>query len=180
MDIAITHWINSFAGQSAVFDQLILDITNFGVPIMVVLVVMQWWVASPRPTARQNALKAGLTFLLGLGLAQLMLLFIHRMRPYDAGISHLIVPPTVDWSFPSDHAIASLGIVFAYAFSAFRRQTFLFLILAALICFSRIFVGMHYVSDVLGGAGVAFVAAALVKRFYPAGSKLKSWLVQLF
>jgi undecaprenyl-diphosphatase len=180
MDSQLTQWINSFSGQSAVFDQLIIDITNFGVPIMVLLVVMQWWVASPRLEARQAALRAGLTFVLGLGLAQVMLLFIHRMRPYDAGVSHLIVPASVDWSFPSDHAIASLGIVFAYAFGAFRRQTFLFLILAALICFSRIFVGMHYVSDVLGGAVVAFVAAVVVKQFYPAGSKLESWLVQIF
>jgi undecaprenyl-diphosphatase len=180
LDTSITQWINGFAGQSAVLDQLIIDITNFGVPMMVLLVVMQWWVASPRPAARQNALKAGLTFLLGLGLAQVMLLFIHRMRPYDASISHLIVAPTVDWSFPSDHAIASFGIAFAYALSGFRRAALIYFGLALLVCFSRIFVGMHYVSDVLGGALVAFAAAIVVKRFYPAGSKLENWLVQLF
>ena len=180
MDIAITQWVNSFAGQSPLLDKIIIGITNFGVPFLVVAVVAQWWVGNPRVAARQTALKAGLSFLLGLGLAQIMLLFIHRLRPYDVGISHLLVPPTVDWSFPSDHAIASLSIVFAYALSGFRRQAILFFILATLICFSRIFVGMHYASDILGGAGVALVAAFAVNTFYPRGSKLDQWLVSLF
>ncbi len=157
-----------------------IGITTFGVPILVFLVVLQWWLGSPRLYARQTALKAGLTFLLGLALAQVMLLFVHRMRPYDSGISHLIVPQTVDWSFPSDHAIASLGIVFAYALSGFRRKAVVFAVMAALICFSRVFVGMHYVSDILGGAVVALTAVALVRRFYPVGSGLERWLTQLF
>ncbi len=180
MDIAITQWINSFAGQSALLDKIIIGITNFGVPVLVLVVVAQWWVGNHRVAARQVALKAGLSFLLGLGLAQIMLLFIHRMRPYDVGISHLLVPPTVDWSFPSDHAIASLSIVFAYALSGFRREAIWFFILAMFICFSRIFVGMHYASDILGGAAVALVAACAVNTFYPRGSKLDQWLVSLF
>jgi undecaprenyl-diphosphatase len=180
MDGELTHWINSFAGQSALLDKIIIGITKFGVPIMVIVVLLQWWLGNPRLLARQAALRAGLTFLLGLAFAQLMLLFMHRIRPYDAGVSHLIVPPTVDWSFPSDHAIASFGIAFAYALSGFRRAALIYFAMALLVCFSRIFVGMHYVGDVLGGAAAALIAAIFVKRFYPAGSKLENWLVQLF
>ncbi len=180
MDIAITQWINGFAGQSVLLDTIVIGITKFGVPFLVLAVVAQWWIGAPRPEARQTALKAGLTFLLGLGWAQVMLLSIHRLRPYDAGISHLIVPSTVDWSFPSDHAIASMGIVFAYALNGFRREAVLFFILATLICLSRIVVGMHYFSDVLGGAGVALLAAFAVNTFYPRDSKLDQWLVSWF
>jgi hypothetical protein len=39
------------------------------------------------------AIVAGLSFLLGLGLNQLILLFIHRLRPYDAGRTHLLIRP---------------------------------------------------------------------------------------
>jgi len=180
LDVTITQLINNLSGQNFVADQFFILITKYGVPFLVFAVVAQWWAGSPRPEARQIALNAGLTFLLGLGLAQIILLFMHRMRPYDAGISHLIVPPTVDWSFPSDHAIASLGIVFAYALSGFRRVAILFFIFAALICFSRIYVGMHYVSDIFGGALVALAAAVIVKRAYPASSKLNRWLIQIF
>ncbi len=180
MDVTITQLINNLSGQNFVADQFFILITKYGLPFLVIVVVAQWWLGTTRLEARQTALKAGLTFLLGLGLAQIMLLFIHRMRPYDAGISHPIVPSTVDWSFPSDHAIASFSIVFAYALSGFQRAAIWFFILATFICFSRIFVGMHYASDILGGAAVALVAAIAVHTLYPRGSKLDQWLVSLF
>jgi undecaprenyl-diphosphatase len=39
----------------------------------------------------------------GLALNQLILRLIHRKRPYDTGVSHLIIAPSADWSFPSDY-----------------------------------------------------------------------------
>jgi hypothetical protein len=42
---------------------------------------------------------AGLAFIIGLGLNQIILLFVHRIRPYDAGVSHLIVSWSGDWPF---------------------------------------------------------------------------------
>jgi undecaprenyl-diphosphatase len=180
VDVTVTHWINALAGQSAALDQLMIEVTTFGVPFMVLLVALQWWSKRPREYKRHTCVAAGLSFLLGLLLAQIMLLFIHRMRPYDAGVSHLIVAPTVDWSFPSDHAIASLSIVFAFALQGLRRWSFIFLALAALVCFSRIYVGMHYVSDILGGAVVALFAAYFVKWIYQADTKVDRIITRIF
>jgi undecaprenyl-diphosphatase len=131
MDIQITQWINSLAGQSLALDQAMITVTSFGVPFMILLVVLQWWGKQPREFKRHVCVSAGLSFLLGLALAQIMLLFIHRARPYDAGISHLIVPATVDWSFPSDHAIASLSIMVAFALQGLRRWGLIFLVIAS-------------------------------------------------
>lgn len=179
MDTAITQWVNSFAGHSAALDRTMVEVTTFGVPFMVLLVALQWWSRKPRDHKRHTCVAAGLSFVLGLAIAQVMLLFIHRIRPYDAGISHLIVPATVDWSFPSDHAIASLSIVFAFAAQGMRRWTIIFLALAALVCISRIYVGMHYVSDILGGAGVALLATYCVKKLYREGSKFDRFITAL-
>jgi undecaprenyl-diphosphatase len=44
--------------------------------------------------------------------------------------------------------------------------------LALLICWSRIFVGTHYLADVLGGSLTAVAAAMLVWVFYREGSRL--------
>ena len=177
MDLQITQAINALSGYSALLDQTMVEATIFGVPFMVLLVILQWWSKKPRDHKRHTCVAAGLSFLLGLAAAQIMLLFIHRIRPYDAGISHLIVPRTVDWSFPSDHAIASLAIVFAFALQGLRRWSFIFLTLAALVCVSRIYVGMHYASDILGGAGVALLAAYAVKKLYREGTKLDRFVV---
>lgn len=180
MDVTITQLINNLSSQNNFVDQFFILITKYGVPLMVLAVVFQWWGKRPREELRQTTIIAGLTFLLGLLIAQVILLFIHRIRPYDGGISHLIIEKTVDWSFPSDHAIASLSIAFAFYLNGFRRQALAFFSAAALVCFSRIFVGMHYVSDILGGAGVALVTAFLVSKYYPRGSKLDRWLVSWF
>ena len=155
-------------------------VTTFGVPLMVLAVVALWWSKYPRESLRQTAIMAGITFLLGLLLAQIILLFVHRLRPYDAGVSHLIIDKTVDWSFPSDHAIASTSIAFAFLLNGFRKHAFAFFCAAALVCFSRIFVGMHYASDILGGAAVALFTAYAVNTFYPRASKLDQWLVSWF
>jgi undecaprenyl-diphosphatase len=171
LDTAITQWINRLASQNLFFDQVLIEVTTFGVPFMVLLVALQWWSKQHRPVRRHTCVAAGLSFIIGLAIAQLMLLFIHRIRPYDAGISHLIVAPTADWSFPSDHAIASLSIVFTFALQGLRRWSLIFLSLASLVCISRIYVGMHYVSDILGGAAVALLAAYVVKFFYIPNTK---------
>ena len=179
MDILLTRWINGFAGSNAALDSFMIDVSKYGVPLLVALVISQWWFGTPKPTARHACVAAGASFTLGLGLAQIMLLFIHRDRPYDAGISHLIIDKTVDWSFPSDHAIASTSIVFAWAMNGMRRWLWVFAGLAALICFSRVYVGMHYASDILGGMAVALFAVWVLKLVYKPDTKFDAWIVRI-
>ena len=180
MDVTVTQLINNLSGQNIIADEVFVLITKHGVPLMVLTVVIQWWGKRPREKLLQTTIIAGLSFLLGLLIAQIILLFVHRIRPYDAGVSHLIINKTADWSFPSDHAIASLSIVFAFSLNCFRKHALAFLCAAALVCFSRVYVGMHYVTDILGGAALALATAFLVNTFYPRGSKLNQWLVSWF
>jgi undecaprenyl-diphosphatase len=180
LDLSVTQWINEAAGHNAVLDNLAVFTTTWGVPIMVALVLAQWWIGQPRPNARYQSLSAGAAFLLGLGAAQVILLFVHRSRPYDAGVTHLIVPPTTDWSFPSDHAIASMSIVWTYMLQRNMKWLAVFSAFALLICWSRVFVGMHYVSDVLGGAVLALASAVLVQWIYRPHHRLNRWLTSLF
>jgi undecaprenyl-diphosphatase len=172
MDQAITHWINSLAGSNAALDLIMIMATNGGVPLLVALVVAQWWSKIDWTHVRHTCIAAGLSFLIGLGLNQIILLFVHRVRPYDAGVSHLIISKSTDWSFPSDHATASIAIVAAFALRGLPRRTLLFGLLALLICWSRIFVGTHYLTDVLGGGLTGVAAAMLAWIFYLKGSRL--------
>lgn len=165
-DLTITAAINSLAGKSPLLDTFFIHLTSFGVPLMIVAVAAQWWRRDDRPQVRHALVASGLTFLLGLALNQIILLFIHRMRPYDAGLTHLLLTPSADFSFPSDHATASFAILFAFFAHGFKRWGTAFAIAASLICFSRIFVGTHYFTDILGGMLTAVVAALLVKFAY--------------
>jgi undecaprenyl-diphosphatase len=179
VDDAITHWINAAAGQSVAVDTAMRLVSAIGVPLMVILCVMQWWVGPNRHKMRHILVAAGLSFLAGLAFNQFLLLFIHRPRPYDAGITHLIASASADWSFPSDHATAVFAIVAAFALHAAYRRAALFGVIALLVVWSRVFIGTHYVSDILGGAATGLAAAALVRWLYPAGTRLDQLLTGL-
>jgi undecaprenyl-diphosphatase len=179
MDQVITQWINSDAGSSGLLDAVMIIVGKVGVPLLVVLVLAQWWSKSDRIHVRHTCIAAGLSFLIGLGLNQVILLFVHRIRPYDAGISHLITSKSLDWSFPSDHATASIAIVAAFALHGLPRRALLFGLMALLICWSRVFVGTHYLADVLGGGLIGVVAAVLVWIFYREGSRLDRFATEI-
>jgi undecaprenyl-diphosphatase len=171
-DQAVTRWINSLAGSNALLDSVMIMATEGGVPLLVALVAVQWWSRIDRAHIRHACIVAGLSFLIGLGLNQIILLFVHRLRPYDSGVSHLIIAKSADWSFPSDHATASIAIVGAFALQGLPGRTLLFGLLAFAVCWSRVFVGTHYVTDILGGGVTGMVAAMLVSGFYREGSRL--------
>jgi len=171
-DAALTAYINSGAGHFPILDFLMIWISAVGVPVLVLAVAIQWWVPrSDRPT-RHVLVAAGLSFLIGLGFNQLILLFVQRVRPYDAHITHLIIDRSADFSFPSDHATASFAIAAAFLLNGLPKRGFIFLTAAVLLAASRVYIGTHYVTDVLGGAGTGILAAILVQAAYREESKL--------
>lgn len=83
--------------------------------------------------------------------------------PYDCirGLIPLITPPT-DYSFPSGHTAASFAVGVLLFRKLPKRYGIPALVLAALIGFSRLYLGVHYPSDVLAGAllgtGISYAA----------------------
>ncbi len=87
--------------------------------------------------------------------------FFIRKRPYirHEDISNLMLPPD-KFSFPSGHTAAAFTVAFVFYY--FYPILFIpFVVLASLIGISRIYLGLHYPSDVLAGLGLGFVSAKL-------------------
>lgn len=180
MDIELTRWINGLSGHAPVIDSLMILVTQAGVPLIVALVALQWRSRTDRPHVRHAAVAAGLSFILGLALNQILLLFIHRVRPYDAGVTELLIAPSADWSFPSDHATATMAVAAAFLLQRLPGRGLLLLAAAVLVCLSRVYVGTHYVTDVLGGAATGLVAALIVRAVYREGSRPDRLITSLF
>lgn len=94
---------------------------------------------------------------------------IHRIRPYDViDALKVLVPPEKDFSFPSGHATSSLAAAWALMRVAPRRYGVPALVVAILISLSRLYVGVHYPTDVLCGAAIGIASAegalALLRR----------------
>lgn len=105
------------------------------------------------PRYRKAGLTVGLALIFCLLIGTLTLKpFIARMRPYTYFPEMtLLIPPLNDFSFPSGHTFAS----FAAATALFLRHRLLgctAFLLAVTIAFSRLYMYVHFPSDVLAGA----------------------------
>ena len=85
-----------------------------------------------------------------------------RPRPFEAhpGL-HMFVARSGDPSFPSDHATAAFAIAVSVLLRN-RRIGLVVLALAVAVALSRLVVGAHYPSDVIGGALVGSGAALIL------------------
>ncbi len=90
--------------------------------------------------------------------------FVHRIRPCNA-LEGVLTPlgKSSAFSFPSTHAVDISSAMFLLSM-AYRRWTWLFVLTALLSGLSRIYLGLHYPSDVLGGYGLGLLVGFLVWR----------------
>lgn len=105
--------------------------------------------------------KALLLIILAIPIAILLIKIIHLLyfepRPFVTLNFSPLVDSKTDASFPSRHATIMATIAFAYIY--FRSKwSYLFVVLAILVGISRVYVGVHYPLDILGGIAVAIVA----------------------
>jgi undecaprenyl-diphosphatase len=95
---------------------------------------------------------------------------IGRIRPcYTLENVRLLVGCGGKFSFPSGHATNSFATALLFSYF-YRNYTFLLLGTAALISFSRVYVGVHYPADVFGGMILGLISGALVIILYKATS----------
>ena len=118
-----------------------------------------------RRTRRFGA-ACGLALLLGFVVTNLALKnIINRIRPYDVMTSlNILVKPERSFSFPSGHATSSLAAGVALFLTLPRRYGVPALLLGVLIALSRMYVGVHYPTDVLCGAAIGVAAALAAVR----------------
>ncbi len=121
--------------------------------------------------------KTGVTMIIGLLLGLIIgNLFlknlIGRLRPFEVeeGIKLLIKAPK-DPSFPSGHTLSSVTSA-TILFLNYKKRAIIFLVLAILIAFSRLYLYVHFPSDVIFGAILGVFIANLSAWIYKKFQKL--------
>jgi len=95
-------------------------------------------------------------------------LFARTRPPYALESVRLLVDTTRSFSFPSAHAANAFAVA-AFVSSFYPRTRLYLYFIAALVAYSRVYVGVHFPSDIAAGAvlglAVGFGAAYLLRRF---------------
>lgn len=172
MDDSLYRAVNRFVERSAWLHPFATDYAKYGIVLFGVALLVGWWIARGRPDATTLATVACtvVAVFVALGVAQMVSHFVGRDRPYYAITGmRVLVPRASDFSFPSDHATAA-GAVAGGLWLVDRRLGWVTIALAVAMAFSRVYVGVHYPSDVLVGlvlgAGVAIGVNRIARRHF--------------
>lgn len=148
-------------------------ITRLGNPIVIgiLTVVVAWFVGIHRNN-KKIALWYVITVVFGAGVMnQVIKFFFQRERPDN--VEHLITQG--GYSFPSGHAMGSVIVYGALLFLIIRTYsnwkvilpvTLVIVPLIGLIGYSRIYLGVHYPSDVIGGYSLGLAILSLSLGIY--------------
>lgn len=163
-DQAIYNYINSF--NSSLLTDILIVITNFAHAItFIVFTIILIFCIRNRRIGKYIASNLTLVFLLN----QILKIIIARPRPYTNSIVE-----EMGYSFPSAHAMVSFGYYGFLIYLVYKNienkkiKIPLITLLSLLIIFigiSRIYLGVHYATDVLGGFVIAFIYLVIFIKF---------------
>jgi undecaprenyl-diphosphatase len=132
---------------------------------VVPLLLLFMWLRGDRQR-RGLALKAFLVAFSGVGFNQVIGMVWQHPRPFMIGLGHTLIPHVADSSFPSDHATVLFGISLTLLFARATLSGLGVLLAGLCVAWARIFLGVHFPLDMLGAAGVALVAYAVVTALW--------------
>ncbi|WEO96626.1 phosphatase PAP2 family protein [Streptomyces sp. FXJ1.172] len=168
-DVGLLYDINGLAKDAPHwFDRVMEFVGEYGLLLaMVLLVLWCWWTVRRRGGEDAASSVAALVWApLAAGIAVLVNIpirgFVQRPRPFveHQGLDVLVSGKT-DFSFVSDHATITMALGVGL-FVANRRFGIAGICLALLEGFCRVYMGVHYPTDVVGGFALGTAVALLL------------------
>ncbi|MCA1679642.1 MAG: phosphatase PAP2 family protein [Actinobacteria bacterium] len=162
LDLDVYKQLNGLADRHHALEEILRFVAQDGQLLFLVLLAALFFARGKwrSRNGRHGVAAAGFSAMLALAIAQVIASVWDRARPYEVhpGGAHLLLAPSPDPSFPSDHATGA----YAIAVAILLRHTkggIAALILATLVAVARVALGTHYPTDVLGGAALGALAA---------------------
>lgn len=170
-DLPILDWIQAHL-QCGFLDAVMPIVTLFGeggifwIAWAVLMLVF--------PKTRKTGIAMAIALIMGVLICNVTLKpLIGRPRPYDYQLEHfgvtikLLIDAQHDYSFPSGHTIASFEAAVALLLND-KRMGIPAMVIAVLVTFSRLYLYVHYPTDVIfsiiAGTAFAFIGNALAGK----------------
>ena len=155
VDISLFNAINEFHVKlPAEVNQFMIVITLYGREIFLPCILLLIFIFGDK-SGRKTVIITGISILILIPLVSITKDYIERPRPLVPGIGTLMSADT-NYSFPSGHSTlivaGSITPLILYKGNKYTKILPIVLVIdAGLVSFSRIYVGVHYPFDVLGG-----------------------------
>lgn len=163
-DYFLFEKINQFVGQYFWLDSLSIFFAKYLGYILVAILILS--LLKDFNKYRQMVIQAlGAGILARLGIVELIRFLFPVPRPFIENNINVLLNHINSPSFPSGHAsfyFAISTVVYVYN----KKAGILFLIASFLISISRVFVGLHWPSDILAGAVIGVLSGWLIIKIF--------------
>ena len=140
-------------------------VADYGAIVMVIYVIcmLLWEKRKVFPIA-SACIVCGL---LGDHIKDYLKHLVKRPRPFlDIPALETLIKRPKGFSFPSGHTTLAFAIAFIICRILPKRYSIPAFLIAALVSFSRLYMGLHYPTDILGGICVGYVAGLITEFLY--------------
>jgi undecaprenyl-diphosphatase len=155
--------INKFANRYNWLDQLGVFFAEYSGFVMILVMIFLLWKDQLKQDVFFRAV--ALAFFARFVLLKVIRKFIVRSRPFTDHKVNLLIKRLKDLSFPSGHSTFFFTLSFVVWY--YNQDVGSWMLLNSfLIGISRIFVGVHYPLDILGGSFLGYLVAFLNNKFF--------------
>lgn len=161
LDQTLSAHLSNFTAQHAFYKNSMIGFGEWGIYLIPIVLVVVWFTRS-----KNNALLALYTGVLAIGINLAISHLVNRTRPALAQIgAQELVFHRPDASFPSDHAALLMAVALSFLLNGELGYGWATFILALIVGFARVAIGVHYPGDILGGFLVAAIATMAIEAF---------------
>lgn len=155
--------------SSNITDEILKFITHLGDAGVIWIIATVLLIAYPK--TRKIGIICAISLLFSALITNLFLKnLIQRLRPFSYSDISLIIKTPHDYSFPSGHTSASFAFVFVLLKEKLKINKInvykISIILATLIAFSRLYLYVHFPTDIIGGIIVGFICNIIAYKLF--------------